>query len=501
MTAVNTKFGNIKLPSPPAIAVRIIEAVKKEETSFDELSKIITADPALTSKVLRAANSPMYAIPSKIDTIQRALTVIGFNALKNIALSFVIANELNAESDDVFDFDYFWKRSVTAAVGSDLIASLIGKKSDDIFVTGLLQDIGVVIMYLSNPDDYLAVLAEKARSESSVIEVEKRIFGFDHQEIGMAVLDDWGIPESIYEPIGCHHKESVNGGGEGSVAEILSLSDTLSSLYHGAQRPKKLKAVKNAFRTLYGIGPSEINDMVDQVASNSVEIISFFDIDPGDMQPLSDILHEAKEELGKVNLSYEQLVRELELAKAELKKANHKLSEMAFRDGLTGLYNHRYFQEQLEKEVNRAMRYQRNLSVIMFDLDHFKKVNDAHGHQVGDIVLKKVAEIVLRTVRESDMAARYGGEEFAIILPETEMKGVVTLAERIRKRIASMRMDVDEKIVRVTASFGVTLWEPGMADAGKDNMICAADNALYQSKKKGRNTTSFKGPCTFGGAA
>ena len=112
MQGVNKELANIKLPSPPAIAVRILEAVKKENTSSDELSKIITADPALTYKVLRAANSPIYAIPSKVDTIQRAITVLGFNALKNIALSFVIATELKADSVDSFDFDYFWK-SVT----------------------------------------------------------------------------------------------------------------------------------------------------------------------------------------------------------------------------------------------------------------------------------------------------------------------------------------------------------------------------------------------------
>ena len=112
---------DIKLPSPPAIAVRILEAVKKEETSFEELARIITADPALTSKILSVANSPIYALPSEVDSIQRALTVIGCSALKNIALSFVIASELRSPSDNGFDFDYFWKRSVTAAVSGELI--------------------------------------------------------------------------------------------------------------------------------------------------------------------------------------------------------------------------------------------------------------------------------------------------------------------------------------------------------------------------------------------
>ena len=493
MPEVSRELADIKLPSPPAIAVRILEAVKKEETSFDELSRIITADPALTSKVLRAANSPMYAIPTKVDSIQRALTVIGCNALKNIALSFVIANELKAASDDSFNFDYFWRRSVTAAVGADLIATLIGKKSDDIFVTGLLQDIGIVIMYLSKPQDYLKVLEEKTRSGLSTVTAEKQVFGLDHQKVGMQVLNYWGIPENIFEPVGDHHNGFAKGKPEGSSAEILNLADKLSSLYHGDRGTNKMKAVNAALRARYGIESYQIKALVDQVADHSIEIMSFFDIDPGNMQPLSEILHEAKEELGKVNISYEQLVRELEQAKSELKKANDKLSELAFRDGLTGLCNHRYFHEQLEKEVSRATRYQRDLALIMFDIDHFKTFNDAYGHLVGDRVLQETATITTKTVRKSDLVARYGGEEFAIILPETDMEGVVILAERIRKQIQAMQLDVDGKQVAVTASFGVTIWEHGMAKTNKSIMISAADKALYQSKRKGRNTIRFMG--------
>ena len=491
MQEVNKELANIKLPSPPAIAVRILEAVKKEDTSSDELSRIITADPALTSKVLRAANSPIYAIPSKVDTIQRAITILGFNALKNIALSFVIANELKADSDDSFDFDYFWKRSVTAAVSAELISSLIKKKSDDIFVTGLLQDIGIVIMYLSNPLDYLKVLDEKKRSKIKTIDAEKKIFGLDHQKVGMEVLKYWGIPENIYEPLSCHHNGFVNGKDVGSTSEILNLSDKLSSIYHSGQRKTKLKEVKSTLRKRYGIDSSKSKDLLDQVGKHSSEIMSFFDIDPGEMQPLSEILYEAKEELGKVNLSYEQLVRELEQTKSKLEKANKKLSELAFRDGLTGLYNHRYFQEQLDMEACRALRYQRELSLIMFDLDHFKKVNDKYGHLIGDLVLKKTAEITLQTVRKCDIVARYGGEEFAVIMPETGMKGVVIIAERVRKQIALMQIDINGKIIGVTASFGVTVYRPNMGDTEKISIINAADNALYKSKGKGRNTINF----------
>ncbi|MGD8702768.1 MAG: GGDEF domain-containing protein [Desulfosarcina sp.] len=495
---IKESLAGIKLPSPPAIAVRILEAVKKEETSFDELARIITADPALTSKILRVANSPMYAVPSKVDSIQRALTVIGCSALKNIALSFVIANEMRAQSEDGFDFDFFWKRSVTAAVSGELIASLVGMKSDDIFVSALLQDIGIVIMYLSNPGDYSNVLEEKKRSEKTIIDAEKAVFGVDHQKIGMKVLDHWGIPESISGPVGCHHKGMETNTGPATATEVLYLSDKLSSLYHGAHGSEKMVEIHKVFSQRFDVKEHQIRDLVDAVAENSVQIMSFFDVDPGNMRPFSQMLQEANEELGKVNLSYEQLVIELKQAKetaenlaAELKAANELLSELAFRDGLTGLYNHRFFQEQMEKEVSRAGRYQRDLALILFDLDHFKKVNDEYGHPVGDRVLKETATIVMDTIRKSDLPARYGGEEFAIVIPETDMKGVVILAERLRKRVADMRLDVDGYRLGVTISLGVTIWESGAEITDKATMISAADKALYQSKKTGRNKTSF----------
>ena len=492
----------INLPSPPAIAVRILEAVKKEETSFDELSRIITADPALAAKILKAANSPIYNRTTKVDSIQRALTVIGSNALKNIALSFVIADKMKSTSDDAFDFDFFWKRSVTAAVSGELIASLIGKQTDDVFVTSLLQDIGVVIMYLSNPADYLTVLEEKAVTHVPLIEAEKKVFGFDHQEIGMEVLKEWGLPESIYEPVGIHHDTGGDDAGSGTAAEILYLSDKVSSVYHGSHSVEKMEAVKELLSSWYGIEQSRVNTLTDSVADHSIQIMSFFNIDPGDMKPFTVMLQEANEALGKVNLSYEKLVLELKQAKekaektaAELHKANEKLRELAVRDGLTNLYNHRYFQEQMEKEFSRAQRYKHHLTLIMIDIDHFKKYNDTYGHPRGDVVLKKVADTLLETVRTSDIAARYGGEEFAIALPETDLKGGVILSERLRKRVEQLELEENGQKVNITVSIGLTTWEPGGKPVqGKASIITAADRALYKSKHKGRNTISYVAP-------
>ncbi len=489
---------DLKLPSPPAIAVRILEAIDNDESSFDELGRIISNDPALSTRILQAANSPFYALPSKVDSIQRAMAVLGCNALKNIALSFVIAKELRATSQEDFNFDLFWKRSVTAAVSADLIASLIGRKSDEIFVTALLQDIGIVVMYLCKPDDYVKVLDEKKANGYPIAIVENNIFGFNHQDAGMEVLKSWGLPPTIYQPIGHHHFD-LNEAGDFTDQEImLMLSDKISAVYHGNHSAGKIREIKELVSFHYQVDETQIETMIDAVAERSVQAMSLFEIDPGRMKPFSIMLQEANEELGKLNLSYEYLVIELKQAKetaeklaGELKDANDKLRSMAFRDGLTGLFNHRYFQDFIEAELSKGIRYERPFSLIMLDIDHFKKINDEYGHPVGDIVLKEMSAAIEQTVRKCDVVSRYGGEEFAIVLPETTLKGAVILSERIRKGVEHLKIETNGVNIKMTISIGVTIWEPGLGVTDKAQIIDAADKALYKSKNTGRNKITF----------
>jgi diguanylate cyclase (GGDEF)-like protein len=489
---------DIRIPSPPSIAVRILDAVKKDETSFNELANIISSDPALSAKILMVANSSFYSVAREIDSIPKALSILGTNTLKNLALSFVIAKDLRGSAEDGFDFDFFWKRALTAAVSADILSPIISDKNEDMFVTGLLQDIGILIMYLCRKDDYLRVLDEKRASSLTVEESERKVFGFDHQELGSEVLKKWGIPDTIYQPICYHHRYNDIPQKLQITSHLLLLSDKMSSVYHGTRSAEKIQDIKKILCGDYGVVEDDLESIIDSVANKSVEILSFFEIDPGNMKPFSQIFQEANEELGKLNLSYEQLIVELKQAKEkaenfaqELKKANERLRDMAFKDGLTGLYNHRYFQDLMDSELSRAIRYKRPFSLIMLDLDHFKKINDKYGHPVGDLVLKEVSKTIKITVRDSDIAARYGGEEFAIVLPETELKGAAMAAERLRKAIEQLEIDSKGCRIDVTVSVGVTCYHPTIEKIEKSEILAEADNALYNSKNKGRNMISI----------
>jgi diguanylate cyclase (GGDEF)-like protein len=161
----------------------------------------------------------------------------------------------------------------------------------------------------------------------------------------------------------------------------------------------------------------------------------------------------------------------------------HKLS--VTDDRLTSIYNHRFFQDRLREEFRRAQRYDDPLSLILLDLDHFKEVNDAHGHQVGDEVLHDVAAGLRKGVRETDFVARYGGEEFALILPQTHLAGALTVAERVWKDVGAMRMGPSQKL-RITASLGVSGY-PARSVISADRLLRTADEALYRAKHEGRN--------------
>lgn len=162
----------------------------------------------------------------------------------------------------------------------------------------------------------------------------------------------------------------------------------------------------------------------------------------------------------------------------------------AVTDGLMGIYNHKYFKQRLEEEVAKARRYSQQTSLVLLDIDYFKRVNDTYGHATGDIVLKNLAKWVTEATRTTDVVARYGGEEIAVILPHTGVAGAQEFAERLRQKIASQVVHDPEENAkfRVTISVGVAQWEQGLTPI---ELIKRADAALYHSKNSGRNRVSL----------
>jgi diguanylate cyclase (GGDEF)-like protein len=187
---------------------------------------------------------------------------------------------------------------------------------------------------------------------------------------------------------------------------------------------------------------------------------------------------QAQENLDRVNKALAQQLAENKLLQAQL-------LEQAVRDPITGVFNRRYLDETLEREIFRATREQTFVSIVMLDIDHFKQFNDTYGHAAGDLMLKKLGEMLTRKTRKGDIACRYGGEEFAVIMPGAALETALQRAEIWRAEIEALTVAFETHTLRGTISLGVACF-PQHGSNGREVLICA-DRAMYSAKQNGRN--------------
>ncbi len=185
-------------------------------------------------------------------------------------------------------------------------------------------------------------------------------------------------------------------------------------------------------------------------------------------------------------LRIKKLQQQLADREKELSDMNDKLLEISLTDGLTGVDNRRSLEMRLHEMFEHSLRLHEPVSVVMCDIDHFKKVNDTYGHAVGDAVLKQFADILKQEAREIDRVGRYGGEEFLLLLPGTVLDAAVTFSERLRQRVDAHTFSYEGGTLKKTVSFGVASW-PHPKINGREAMLKAADDALYVAKETGRN--------------
>jgi len=200
--------------------------------------------------------------------------------------------------------------------------------------------------------------------------------------------------------------------------------------------------------------------------------------------------------LRQLNLTLESRFRLLDAQNTELAAINRALSDIAYRDPLTNLYRRWYLMEQFRLEVTRAARYNRPFSILMIDLDHFKQVNDTHGHAAGDVVLQGFSSILQQSCRTSDVLSRFGGDEFCVLLTDTPIGGATEVAERIRYRTEREQFAYQSARLSLTSSVGVGSYASDITSRGltPEAILAEIDQSMYQAKRGGRNAVRLVEP-------
>lgn len=477
------------LPSPPGVALRIIELAQDPEVVMVAAADAISQDAALSARMLRIANSPLYASRRRVENLSQALTVLGLNATLTLALGFSLARCVSG-SHPVAQ-ERVWRRSVIAALACRLLGQHTGvRKAEELMLAGLLQDIGMLALLEVLGEDY-ARLVERAAGNAELLAAERDWLGCDHAAVGGWLARQWNLPALLREAI----LESEMPASDSTFNACVSVSGYVADIWlagmdeQRTEEAHRIAAVQAATRL--GLDYAAFLALTEEMLAALPEVCALFDVPPAPPTRVQALLDQARELLVLRNL------REIQEAARARKEADEhedrarRLAEEVRRDPLTGVYNRGQLEEVLEKEFEAATRHGWPLSLAFIDLDDFKQVNDSWGHMVGDEVLRNFAKTLLRHVRSSDIVARYGGEEFLVVLPGIGEDVAAQVVRRILSEVSGIAMaHVNGQPLHITFSAGLATQGALEQFRHADDLLRAADEALYGAKREGRNRVS-----------
>jgi len=470
-----------QLPSLPAIAIKALELARKDNVNISEIADLISNDPALSSKILKTVNSSFYGLPKQVSTISHALVILGLQAVKTLALGFSLLSNLKDKNNDGFDYMHFWKKSIYSAVAGKLLAKRINiVQQEEAFLAGLLADVGVLVMHRVLGKEYDQLYAQANGDHEELCRLCRKRFELDHAEVAGMLGELWQLPPVLAGPIRQHHNPTEQDPQLRPLVECVYIAMICGDVYASNTPAQYIVRARQEMADRLKISGVEAEKLLAEIGTSTREAAKLFEVNIGENRSYQDILDEAQQTLIQLSLQSQQQVQ-------AVKKENEQLVVKATTDGLTGLANRARFNEFLDEQFARAFKLQRPLSILLLDVDHFKKCNDANGHQAGDEVLKRMGKILKLAVRNIDLAARYGGEEFALILTETDSNAAAQMADEIRQAIQAETISFEGKTIRITASIGVAGTDRTRIFQQSAQLTNAADRALYAAKSSGRN--------------
>ena len=283
------------LPSPPALAVELLELAARDDVHVRDIAALIERDPALTAKLLRLCNSASFGLRQRVSSIERATVMLGLKPIKHLALGLMIVRDSQARSGDGFDHQNYWRRaSVTAVSARTLAEQTLPTLSGEGFVCGLLLDIGQLLLQQVAPQAYREVIRSWAANRQPLHEVEESSLGITHMEAGQILLESWGLPEVIHVPVGFHHRAAAYPGQK-SISElvrIVSAASEIADLFCGVDKAPCMDRVMGLCRKQFHFGEREAHTFLKSVGDDAQETAWMFEIKSPESLSFQNVLQQ-----------------------------------------------------------------------------------------------------------------------------------------------------------------------------------------------------------------
>lgn len=489
------------LSSLPTIAVEVLQISRSTDATMDDLVNVVQNDPAITGKLLKMVNSALFSIPREIGTLKQAVGLLGMRTVKVMALSFSLVEMMQNEEGNGFDFDVYWRRSLTCAAAARTIAKKTAPKvAEEAFIGGLLSDLSMVALWRCAKEDYGPVLDEASTNNKQLFEVESETWGVSHAQLTSELLKNWSLPDSLCDAIGAHHNTDTKflSDEAATLAKVIQAASLIASLFCQDVPPGEWEEVKKAVCNGSGLSEKEYDEIMENLDQHVRETASMLAVQIGESVNYAQIQMDATAQLAQLSMQAElersDADRQRKDADFQLRQANEKnkeILELASTDGLTKMANRAAFDTRLDEEIQSARKEGHALGLIIMDLDKFKNLNDTYGHQIGDDALRHVAHCLNEVVKHIAFPARYGGEEFAVIVAHKAVEEVQALAEQIRRTLELNPVKTQEGDLPITASLGAIHLTELSASTDSRDIIEKADKNLYAAKEGGRNRVSM----------
>lgn len=294
-----------RLPSLPAVAVRVLELTSDQQVSFKELADTITNDQAIASKVLRTVNSSFYALRKPCASINQAIVMLGLSAVKTLALGFSLVSTLSKYKADGFDFQGYWKRTLISGIAAKCVAVEAKTGSDEeCFLGGMLQDVGMIAMYLSLGDEYTRVIEKCQGDLSQLAKHELTEFEITHADIGAMLARRWKLPDELVMPVKFHERPTAAPQECAKQVQAVALGNIAADVIMSAEPGVPLKRLYAKAEQWFALKTPQVDDLMKRVHQGVSEIARLFSVDVGSLPAHEDLMTRAGQQLETIALPF-----------------------------------------------------------------------------------------------------------------------------------------------------------------------------------------------------
>lgn len=413
-----------KLPSLPAIALKVIELTNNDNVPVKAIGETIASDQALSLRVLKTVNSSFYGLRKPCSTINQAIVMLGLSAVKTLALGFSLVSGLAKDKAIGFDYEQYWKRSLLSGVAAKIIAAEAKCGNDEeAFLGGLLQDVGMIALYQALGSEYGDLLKEANGDHRKVARLEIQNYEASHADIGAMLATNWKLPESLISPIKFHERSNAAPPEHSAICHAVALGNICADLMSAVEPAGPLKRLYEKSNELLGLSPGQIDTIIKAVNSGAREIASLLAVPMGPAGNLDAMLHAAKAKLSTLSVPFHPGSGLPGYDDSEVDPQTRLPSELVFKRNLIVAF-------EQSSATNRP------ISIALLALENLPALLASHGQETVDAVILESASRMNSVIeRHGGLLFRFEPDRFAALLPVVDRATATRCIDAARRTV------------------------------------------------------------------